>query len=103
MRIINAGDRVMNTWIYEIPDGYVMIDTGYPGKLKSVEKRMKRHGIRWSDILPTGSHSQRKSLSGSDRLLTGSGFMLWNNLFRKGSEAEVCGSGLHWVQRFLPR
>ena len=40
----------MNTWIYEIPDGYVMIDTGYPGKLKSVEKRMKRHGIRWSDI-----------------------------------------------------
>ena len=50
MRIINAGDRVMNTWIYEIPDGYVMIDTGYPGKLKSVEKRMKRHGIRWSDI-----------------------------------------------------
>ena len=50
MRIINVGDRVMNTWIYEIPDGYVMIDTGYPGKLKSVEKRMKRHGIRWSDI-----------------------------------------------------
>ena len=38
MRIIKAGDRVMNTWIYEIPDGYVMIDTGYPGKLKSVEK-----------------------------------------------------------------
>jgi len=33
MRIINVGDRVMNTWIYEIPDGYVMIDTGYPGKL----------------------------------------------------------------------
>ena len=50
MRIINAGDRVMNTWIYEIPEGYVMIDTGYPGKLKSVEKRMKRHGIQWSDI-----------------------------------------------------
>ena len=49
MRIINVGDRVMNTWIYEIPDGYVMIDTGYPGKLKSVEKRMKRHGIRWAD------------------------------------------------------
>ena len=50
MRIINVGDRVMNTWIYEIPDGYVMIDTGYPSKLKSVEKRMKRHGIRWADI-----------------------------------------------------
>ena len=32
MKIINVGERVMNTWIYEIPDGYVMIDTGYPGK-----------------------------------------------------------------------
>lgn len=50
MRIINAGDRVMNTWIYEIPEGYVMVDTGYPGKLESVGKRMKRHGIQWSDI-----------------------------------------------------
>ncbi len=50
MKIINVGDRVMNTWIYEIPDGYVMIDTGYPGKLKNVEERMKRHGIQWSDI-----------------------------------------------------
>ena len=49
-KLINVGDRVMNTWIYEISDGYVMIDTGYPGKLKSVEERMKRRGIRWSDI-----------------------------------------------------
>ena len=50
MKIINVGDRVTNTWIYEIPDGYVMIDTGYPGKLKNAEKRMTRHGIQWSDI-----------------------------------------------------
>ena len=30
-----------------------------------------------------------------------SGFMLWNNLFRKGTEAEVCGSGSHWALRCL--
>ena len=50
MKIINAGDRIMNNWIYESPSGYVMIDTGYPNKLKSVEKRMERHGLGWPDI-----------------------------------------------------
>ena len=39
MRIVNVGDRVMNTWIYEIPDGYVMIDTGYPGKTEKCGKK----------------------------------------------------------------
>ncbi len=50
MKIFNVGDRIMNTWIYEIPEGYVMIDTGYPDKLRSVQKRMAAHHIRWSDI-----------------------------------------------------
>ncbi len=50
MKIINVGDRIMNTWIYEIPRGYVMIDTGYPNKMRSVEKRMQEHGIAWTDI-----------------------------------------------------
>jgi len=40
----------MNTWVYEGPDGYIMIDTGYPDKMKSVEKRLKRYGIDWMDI-----------------------------------------------------
>lgn len=50
MKILNVGDRIMNTWIYGIPDGYVMIDTGYPNQLRRVEKRMRRQGIRWEDI-----------------------------------------------------
>lgn len=50
MKILNVGDRIMNTWIYRIPDGYVMIDTGYPNQLRRVEKRMRKHGIRWEDI-----------------------------------------------------
>ena len=29
MKIMNVGDRIMNTWVYEGPDGYIMIDTGY--------------------------------------------------------------------------
>ena len=62
MRIINAGDRVMNTWIYEIPDGYVIIDTGYPGKLKSVEKKDE---AAWSPMvgypLPVSDPCPRRS------------------------------------------
>ena len=50
MKIMNVGDRIMNTWVCEGPDGYIMIDTGYPEKMKSVEKRMKRYGIDWTDI-----------------------------------------------------
>lgn len=40
----------MNTWIYKGPDGYIMVDTGYPDKMKSVEKKLKRYGIDWADI-----------------------------------------------------
>ena len=50
MKIMNVGDRIMNTWVCEGPDGYIMIDTGYPEKMKSVEKRLKRYGIDWTDI-----------------------------------------------------
>lgn len=31
MRIINAGNIVMNSYVYPFSDGYVMIDTGYEG------------------------------------------------------------------------
>jgi glyoxylase-like metal-dependent hydrolase (beta-lactamase superfamily II) len=50
MEIINAGDRIMNTWVYNIPEGFVMVDTGYPNKLSNVEKRLASHGISWSDV-----------------------------------------------------
>jgi len=39
MDVYNAGNRVMNTYIYGVLDGYIMIDTGYEHSLKNVEKR----------------------------------------------------------------
>ena len=39
MEIYNAGNRVMNTYIYRALQGYIMIDTGYEHSLKRVEKR----------------------------------------------------------------
>ena len=39
MVIYNVGNRVMNTYIYHAPEGYVMIDTGYEHSLKNVERR----------------------------------------------------------------
>ena len=29
MIIFNAGNRIMNTWVYSVEDGWAMIDTGY--------------------------------------------------------------------------
>lgn len=50
MKIYNAGSRVMNTYVYRTPAGCVMIDTGYEHSLKSVERKLKKHGIGLSDI-----------------------------------------------------
>lgn len=50
MVIYNVGNRVMNTYIYHAPEGYVMIDTGYEHSLKNVERRSHRQGIVLSDI-----------------------------------------------------
>lgn len=27
--MINLGNRIVNNWIYKIPSGFVLIDTGY--------------------------------------------------------------------------
>ena len=45
MKIINVGSRVMNTWLYAVSDGWVMVDTGYPESMDRVIHRMKRVGI----------------------------------------------------------
>ena len=36
MCIQNVGNRIMNTWLYPIEDGWVMIDTGYENSYTSV-------------------------------------------------------------------
>ena len=45
MEIRNAGNRIMNTWLYPIEDGFVMIDTGYENSYASVLKKMQKMGI----------------------------------------------------------
>jgi len=48
--IVNAGNRIMNTYVYPIEGGYVMVDTGCSGYYKSVESKLKAFGIEMSQI-----------------------------------------------------
>ncbi len=50
MDIYNAGNRVINSYIYHALDGYIMIDTGYEHSLKNVEERANKQGIALSEI-----------------------------------------------------
>ena len=36
-KIINVGNRIMNTYVYHTPSGYIMIDTGYEHSLPALE------------------------------------------------------------------
>ena len=48
--IYNAGNRIMNTYVYQASVGYIMVDTGYENSLVSVEKKLNKQGIELSDI-----------------------------------------------------
>ena len=48
--ILNAGNRIMNTYVYKAPAGYVMIDTGYEHSMKNVERKLRSNGLSFSDI-----------------------------------------------------
>ena len=50
MDIKNAGDRIMNTWLYPIEDGWVMIDTGYENSYASVLRKLQKMQIRPEDV-----------------------------------------------------
>ena len=50
MRIYNGGDIVMNTYVYPIDGGYIMVDTGYEGCLGAVEKRLEKQGVNLSEV-----------------------------------------------------
>ena len=41
MEIRNVGNRIMNTWIYPVEDGWAMIDTGYENSYASVVKKLR--------------------------------------------------------------
>lgn len=42
MEIRNAGNRIMNTRLYPVTGGWVMIDTGYENSYVSVRKNLRR-------------------------------------------------------------
>ena len=48
--IYNAGNRIMNTYVYHTSVGYIMVDTGYEHSLSSVEKKLNKQGIKLSEI-----------------------------------------------------
>lgn len=50
MEIINVGNRIMNTYLYPLEDGFVMIDTGYEHDFEKVMRKMINKGITLSDI-----------------------------------------------------
>lgn len=50
MSIDNVGSRIMNTYIYPIANGYVLVDTGYARSFDSVAQRLGECDIVWSDI-----------------------------------------------------
>lgn len=45
MKIVNVGNRIMNTWLYPAQDGWVMIDTGYANSYPSVRRKLQKIGI----------------------------------------------------------
>lgn len=48
--IINVGNRIMNTYVFDISSGYVMVDTGYENSYTNVVKKLNKNGISVSDI-----------------------------------------------------
>ncbi|AJP10204.1 MBL fold metallo-hydrolase [Clostridioides difficile] len=48
--MFNAGNRIINTWLYPIQDGFVLIDTGYENGFKHFKKRISKFNIKIKDI-----------------------------------------------------
>ncbi len=48
--MLNVGNRIMNTYVYETKSGLVMIDTGYEHSLKAVERKLNKNKIQLNDI-----------------------------------------------------
>lgn len=50
MKIINVGSRVMNTYLYRIDDGFVMIDTGYDTGYSNFARKISKCNIDLESI-----------------------------------------------------
>ena len=80
--MINAGNRIVNNWIYAIPEGFVLVDTGYENGFLHLKKRLFSknidvHNIRY--IFLTHAHDDH------------AGFL--NEVLAAAPEAQVIMSG----------
>lgn len=48
--VLNTGNRIVNNWIYAIPEGFVLVDTGYENGFAHFKKRLSSQNIRSQDI-----------------------------------------------------
>lgn len=50
MKIINIGNRAINNYLVQLPDGWLVIDTGYPNGYKRFKRKLNKAGIDEKDI-----------------------------------------------------
>lgn len=50
MKILDAGNRIVSTYLYPIENGYVAVDTGYENSYRTFIRNLSRCGIRANDI-----------------------------------------------------
>lgn len=50
MRILNLGSRVVNTYLLELKQGYLLIDTGYKEAFTNFIRKLSKHGIALAEI-----------------------------------------------------
>lgn len=48
--MFNAGNRIVNSWLYPIQDGFVLIDTGYEKGFKHFKKQLSKFNIDIKNI-----------------------------------------------------
>lgn len=50
MNIINIGNRAVNNYLVQLPNGWLVIDTGYPNGYKRFKNKLNKTGIDEKDI-----------------------------------------------------
>lgn len=50
MKILNLGNRVVNQYLVELNDGFLLIDTGYSNGYKRFIKNLSKHRIQKEQI-----------------------------------------------------
>lgn len=48
--IINLGNRVVNNYLIDYEDGYILIDTGYQNGFRRFQRNIRKRNINPDDI-----------------------------------------------------